>query len=209
MNSQTKKAAPTQEESAALDRLHEQLVAEAAKHELVDISYRIVDSPIGRLLLAGTEAGLVRVAFETEGHEHILEVLAEKISPRILKNPRNFDRAAYQLEQYFDGTLHDFDLPLDLQLSTAFRRQVQLELGNIGYGQTRSYSQVAEHIGKPKAVRAVGSACATNPLPIVLPCHRVLRSDGSLGGYLGGLDVKTTLLRLENPSFADSGQRLF
>lgn len=209
MNSQTKKAAPTQEESAALDRLHEQLVAEAAKHELVDISYRIVDSPIGRLLLAGTEAGLVRVAFETEGHEHILEVLAEKISPRILKNPRNFDRVAYQLEQYFDGTLHDFDLPLDLQLSTAFRRQVQLELGNIGYGQTRSYLQVAEHIGKPKAVRAVGSACATNPLPIVLPCHRVLRSDGSLGGYLGGLDVKTTLLRLENPSFAGSEQRLF
>ncbi|GAA1416127.1 methylated-DNA--protein-cysteine methyltransferase [Glutamicibacter uratoxydans] len=209
MNSQTKKAAPTQEESAALDRLREQLVAEAAKHELVDISYRIVDSPIGRLLLAGTEAGLVRVAFETEGHEHILEVLAEKISPRILKNPRNFDRVAYQLEQYFDGTLHDFDLPLDLQLSTAFRRQVQLELGNIGYGQTRSYLQVAEHIGKPKAVRAVGSACATNPLPIVLPCHRVLRSDGSLGGYLGGLDVKTTLLRLENPSFAGSEQRLF
>lgn len=209
MKSQLTSGAPTQEEAAILERLHQKLVLDAGKNELLDISYRVIDSPIGQLLLAGTEAGLVRVAFETEGHEHILEVLSEKIGPRILKNPREFDSAAYQLEQYFNGTLYDFDLPLDLRLSTAFRRQVQLELGSIGYGQTRSYSQVAEHIGKPKAVRAVGTACATNPLPIVLPCHRVLRSDGSLGGYLGGLDVKTALLKLENPEYAGSAQTLF
>ena len=209
MKSQLTSGAPTREEAAMLEGLHEKLVVDAEKYELMDVSYRVIDSPIGRLLLASTEEGLVRVAFETEGHDHILEVLSQKISPRILKNPRHFDGAAYQLEQYFNGTLRGFDLPLDLRLSTAFRRQVQLELGAIGYGQTLSYAQVAEHIGRPKAVRAVGSACATNPLPIVLPCHRVLRSDGSLGGYLGGLDVKTALLKLENPSFAGSEQTLF
>ncbi|WP_313814639.1 methylated-DNA--[protein]-cysteine S-methyltransferase [Glutamicibacter sp.] len=209
MNKQLNQGMPTAEERAALDLLHEQLLFEAGKQELVDLSYRIVDSPIGKLLLASTEHGLVRVAFESEGHERILEILSEKISPRILKNPRNFDRLAFQLDEYFAGALQKFTVPLDLQLSTDFRRQVQLELGTIGYGTTLSYSQVAEHIGKPKAVRAVGSACATNPLPIVLPCHRVLRSDGSLGGYLGGLDVKTTLLKLENPNYGERGQTLF
>ena len=98
---------------------------------------------------------------------------------------------------------------MDLQLSTQFRRQVQLELGHIDYGQTLSYAQLAQQIGKPKAVRAVGSACATNPIPIVLPCHRVLRTDGSLGGYLGGLEAKTELLKLENPDFAGSAATLF
>ena len=199
----------TQDETRILAELNKKFVHDARSQQLIEISYRIVDSPIGRLLLASTEAGLVRVAFETEGHERILEALAHKVGPRILKDDRSLDDAARQLDQYFSGALQEFSLPLDLRLSTEFRRQVQLELGHIAYGRTQSYAQVAEHIGKPKAVRAVGSACATNPLPIVLPCHRVLRTDGSLGGYLGGLDVKTQLLKLENPEFDGGEATLF
>lgn len=199
----------TQDETRILAELNKKFVHDARSQQLIEISYRIVDSPIGRLLLASTEAGLVRVAFETEGHERILEALAHKVGPRILKDDRSLDDAARQLDQYFSGTLQEFSLPLDLRLSTEFRRQVQLELGHIAYGQTQSYAQVAEHIGKPKAVQAVGSACATNPLPIVLPCHRVLRTDGSLGGYLGGLGIKTRLLKLENPDFDGGEATLF
>ena len=199
MNINTVNSGPNAEETTMLAQLHSRLEAEADKSQLTDISYRVLDTPIGKLLLASTVAGLVRVAFESEGHDHILESLAAKVSPRILKAPAKLDGAARQLEEYFAGTRHEFQLPLDLRLSTEFRRSVQLELGQIGYGQTLSYAQVAAKIGKPKAVRAVGTACATNPLPIVLPCHRVLRTDGSLGGYLGGLPTKLQLLELENP----------
>jgi methylated-DNA-[protein]-cysteine S-methyltransferase len=107
------------------------------------------------------------------------------------------DEAARQVEEYFAGTRHRFDLPLDYRLSGGFRRTVQQLLPSIEYGHTLSYKQVAELVGNPKAVRAVGTACATNPLPVVVPCHRVLRTDGALGGYIGGLDAKTTLLALE------------
>lgn len=199
----------TGEETALLEKLGGQFRSKAQAAQLLDISYRIVDSPVGALLLASTSAGLVRVAFETEGHEKILELLAQKLSPRILKEPSRLDAVARQLDEYFAGSRHNFDVPLDLKLSTAFRRQVQLELGEIGYGQTWSYSHMAQRIGNPKAVRAVGSACATNPIPIVLPCHRVLRTDGSLGGYLGGLEAKTQLLKLENPDFGDKSGTLF
>jgi len=199
----------TGEEAQVLEQLGIELRAKAQAGDLVDISYRVIDSPVGSLLLASTPAGLVRVAFETEGHERILEVLAQKLSPRILKDPARLDAVARQLDEYFAGTRHNFDVPLDLKLSTDFRRRVQLELGMIGYGQTWSYSQMAQRIGNPKAVRAVGSACATNPIPIVLPCHRVLRTDGSLGGYLGGLEAKTELLTLENPRFGGTPGTLF
>ncbi|MFJ2619990.1 methylated-DNA--[protein]-cysteine S-methyltransferase [Glutamicibacter sp. NPDC087344] len=199
----------TQDEGSVLQELNKKFVQDAHDQGLVEISYRIVESPIGRLLIATTEAGLVRVAFETEGHESILDTLAQKIGPRILKDRGALDDVARQLDQYFDGSLRNFSLSLDLRLSTEFRRQVQVELGNIAYGQTLSYAQMAQQVGKPKAVRAVGTACATNPLPIVLPCHRVLRSDGSLGGYLGGLDVKSRLLHLENPDYLGTGATLF
>jgi len=199
----------TAEETQLLEQLGNELRAKARSQELVDVSYRLVDSPIGSLLLASTPAGLVRVAFETEDHDKILELLAQKLSPRILKDRSRLDTVARQLDEYFAGTRHTFDVPLDLKLSTTFRRQVQLELGEIGYGQTWSYSQMADRIGNPKAVRAVGSACATNPIPIVLPCHRVLRTDGSLGGYLGGLEAKTELLKLENPDFGGISGTLF
>ncbi|WP_162989151.1 methylated-DNA--[protein]-cysteine S-methyltransferase [Glutamicibacter nicotianae] len=209
MNEKNYRPQATAAEMQILDALHGQLVERARAFELVDVAYRVVDSPVGSLLLASTDAGLVRVAFESEGHDRILELLSEKLSPRILRDKSSLDGTARQLDEYFAGTRHSFELPVDLQLSTEFRRQVQLELGHIEYGQTRSYAQLAQQIGKPKAVRAVGSACATNPIPIVLPCHRVLRTDGSLGGYLGGLQAKTELLKLENPDFAGSAATLF
>ena len=119
------------------------------------------------------------------------------MSPRIVAAPGPLDAVATQLEEYFAGTRHAFDLPLDHALSSGFRQEVQCFLPHIGYGRTLTYKEVAAQVGNPTAVRAVGTACATNPLPVVVPCHRVLRSDGGLGGYLGGLEAKTTLLDLE------------
>ncbi len=180
-----------------LDRLHERLVAAAAAEGTLDVAYRTIDSPLGPLLLAATEQGLVRVAYEQEDHDSVLQTLAARVSPRILRAPGRLDEPARQLDDYFSGSRHAFELPVDLRLATGFRRQVLDHLRTIGYGHTESYTTVAAATGRPQAVRAVGSACATNPVPVVVPCHRVLRSDGSLGGYIGGLRAKRTLLALE------------
>lgn len=184
-------------DGSELARLYARLATAADDYDLLDVAYRIVETPIGRLLLAATEKGLVRVAFELEGFENVLETLAAKVSPRVLEAPHRLDTIAGELEEYFAGRRHTFDVPLDFALSSGFRQSVQRYLPRIDYGHTQSYKEVAEFVGKPKAVRAVGSACATNPLPVVVPCHRVLRTDGSLGGYLGGLAVKARLLSLE------------
>jgi len=205
----TPEGQPTSAEERLLRTLHARLEHASAEGHLTDAVYRTVDSPLGQLLLAATDQGLVRVAFATEEHERILQLLSERIGPRILRSPGKLDAVARQLDEYFEGTRQHFELPLDLRLSTEFRRQVQLELGHIAYGHTLSYRQVAERIGKPAAVRAVGTACATNPLPIVLPCHRVLRTDGSLGGYLGGLPAKQLLLDLEGHRAGSSAAPLF
>ena len=180
-----------------LQRLHDRLVAAAQRDRLLDIANRTVDSPVGPLLLAATRAGLVRVAYAGENHGAVLQTLADRISPRILDAPARLDEAARQLEEYFAGRRRRFDLPLDWRLSAGFRSTVLHHLPEIGYGHTASYATVARLAGNPKAVRAVGTACATNPLPVVVPCHRVVRSDGGLGGYLGGTDAKRTLLDLE------------
>ncbi len=180
-----------------LSRLRHQLGLAAEAEGLLDVAFTTVDSPVGLLLLAATPRGLVRVAYDTEDHDRVLDTLAQHISPRVLRAPKRLDAAARELEEYFGGQRRSFDLPLDLSLSRGFRLLVQQNLPSIGYGQTRSYRQVAELVGNPKAVRAVGTACATNPLPVVLPCHRVLRNDGTLGGYVGGANAKTTLLNLE------------
>lgn len=177
--------------------LHAALVRRAGEQGLVDVAYRTLDTPVGPLLLAATEQGLVRVAFEREGFAAVLAALAERISPRVLDAPGRLDPAARELEEYFAGARRGFDLPLDHRLSNGFRQHVQRHLSSIGYGRTETYRSVAERVGNPKASRAVGSACATNPLPIVVPCHRVLRTDGSLGGYIGGLEAKAALLELE------------
>src|SRR5215472_15355162 len=176
-------------------RLRLELAAEAA--EILDVAYTMLDSPVGSLLVAATPAGLVRVAYEREGHDRVLETLARRLSPRVLRAPKRLDAAARQLEEYFHGQRRAFDLPLDLSLSRSFRQLVQRHLPAIGYGQTRTYQQVATLVGNPKAVRAVGTACATNPLPVVLPCHRVVRADGTPGGYIGGPVAKQALLTLE------------
>ncbi|MFD4367011.1 methylated-DNA--[protein]-cysteine S-methyltransferase [Rhodococcus sp. NPDC058521] len=181
----------------ALARLHEQLEHRAQADGLIDIAYRTVDSPVGTLLLASTTSGLVRVAFQREDFDRVLEALAEKVSPRLLRAPGRLDGTARQLDEYFSGARRTFDLPLDYSLSAGFRQVVQHYLPHIGYGSTATYKEVAESVGNPRAVRAVGTACATNPLPVVVPCHRVLRSDGTLGGYIGGLQAKTALLQLE------------
>lgn len=189
-------AVPTS--AAHLAGLHQRLATVAAETGVLDVAYRTLDTPIGSLLLAATERGLVRIAFAQEDHETVLQSLSERISPRILHAPTRLDTAAHELEEYFAGRRHAFDLPLDRQLSTGFRATVLVHLSeDLGYGQTASYAQVAQWAGNPRAVRAVGSACATNPLPVVVPCHRVVRSDGSLGGYLGGLGAKSALLTLE------------
>ena len=187
----------TATDADALARLHLRLEQAAEDEGLLDVAYRTVDSPVGTLLLAATPLGLVRVAYDVEDHDRVLDTLASRLSPRVLRAPKRLDPAARELEEYFDGRRRSFDLPLDLSLSKGFRLLVQQHLPSIGYAQTRSYRQVAELVGNPKAVRAVGTACATNPLPVVLPCHRVLRADGTPGGYAGGPAAKTTLLNLE------------
>lgn len=180
-----------------LGALHVRLAAAAQAEDLLDIAYRIVDSPVGALLIAATELGLVRVAYASEGHDTVLQSLAERISPRILLAPSRLNTAARQLDEYFSGKRRNFGVPLDWRLSAGFRNTVLRHLPEIGYGHTASYAAVAKLAGNPNAVRAVGSACATNPLPVVVPCHRVVRSDGAMGSYLGGVEAKRILLTLE------------
>lgn len=170
-----------------------------------DVAYSFFQSPIGLLLLATTAQGLVKIAFAPEATDRTLDELATKIGPRIVQSPELLDSAHQQLEEYFGGTRTQFDLPLDLQLSHGFRRQVVDLLRTIPYGHTQTYSQVAVTLNNPRAVRAVGSACATNPLPIIIPCHRVLKSNGEIGGYLAGLEAKTTLLDMEKRNLGDNG----
>lgn len=177
--------------------LRDRLAAAAQAEGILDIAYRTVDSPVGPLLLAATEVGLVRVAYAAEDHDQVLQTLSDRISPRILRAPARLDATASELEEYFDGRRRSFDLPLDWRLTAGFRRTVLHHLPEISYGQTASYASVARLAGSPKAFRAVGTACATNPLPVVVPCHRVVLSDGGIGHYLGGPDAKRTLLTLE------------
>lgn len=185
------------DDSAAQGRLHDRLAAAAEAEGILDVAYRLVDTPVGPLLLAATTQGLVRVAYANEGHDSVLSALARDISPRVMNAPARLDAAARQIDEYFAGRLMVFDVPLDLRLSRGFRREVLAHLLEIGYGKTATYSWVAAAAGNPKAVRAAGSACATNPIPVVIPCHRVVRSDGTIGQYGGGGDIKKALLALE------------
>ncbi|MEO6956931.1 MAG: methylated-DNA--[protein]-cysteine S-methyltransferase [Antricoccus sp.] len=181
-----------------ISALQGRLAAAAATSGDLDVGYRTLDTPIGTLLLAATDRGLVRVAFAGENHDAVLQSLADRISPRILRAPARLDTVAAELEEYFAGRRRTFEVQLDWRLSAGFRLTVLQHLAaGLAYGHTASYSTVAQLAGSPKAVRAVGTACATNPLPVIVPCHRVVRADGSMGGYLGGLEAKRTLLTLE------------
>ena len=181
----------------ALARLHQRLEHAANTADVLDVAYRTIDTPVGTLLLAATTAGLVRVAYDVEGHDAVLAGLAERISPRMLRAPARLDSTARQIDEYFAKRRTVFEVPVDLRLAEGFRRSVIEHLRDIGYGRRESYAAVAAAIGNPRAVRAVGTACAHNPLPVVIPCHRVVRSDGSTGQYVGGPLAKSTLLDLE------------
>jgi methylated-DNA-[protein]-cysteine S-methyltransferase len=178
-------------------RLHARLVAAATDSGLLDVAYRTIDSPVGALLLAATDEGVVRVAVDCENHDDVLAALADRVSPRILRAPARLDNVAHQLDEYFAGRRAAFDVALDFRLSAGFRRTVLEQLRRIGYGKTASYAEVAARAGNPKAVRAVGTACALNPLPLVVPCHRGGRSVGAAGNYRGGAQAKLALLALE------------
>ncbi|SDU81497.1 methylated-DNA-[protein]-cysteine S-methyltransferase [Microlunatus sagamiharensis] len=181
-----------------LERLLGRLVDEADRRDGVDVGYRTVDGPVGPLLLAATPAGLVRVAFASEGEDAVLQELADRVSPRVLPLPARLDETARELDEYFAGRRHRFDVALDWQLSGGYRREVLSHLAvDVEYGRTTSYAGLAAMTGSPRAVRAVGTACATNPIPVVVPCHRVVRSDGSMGRYRGGEEAKHVLLELE------------
>jgi methylated-DNA-[protein]-cysteine S-methyltransferase len=179
------------------DRLHGRLATLAEQRGLLDVSYRTLDSPLGTLLLAATGEGLVRVAFSREGHESVLARLASDVSPRILRAPGRLDDVARQLDEYFSRRRRAFDVALDLRLARGFRRSVLAHLRQIPYGATQTYAMVARAAGKPSAIRAAASACSHNPLPLIVPCHRVVRSDGSFGEYLGGPEAKRALLAME------------
>lgn len=186
-----------QADDATISRLHTRLERAAEADRALDVAYRTIDTPVGTLLLAATTVGVVRVAYDVENHDAVLAGLAVAVSPRILRSLPRLDAVARQIDEYFSKRRNAFDIPIDLRLTNGFRREVVEHLRDIGYGRRESYATVAAAIGHPRAVRAVGSACARNPLPVVVPCHRVVRSDGSAGQYVGGVLAKSTLLELE------------
>jgi len=187
-------------DNEAQRRLHARLIAAAAEAGILDVAYCTIDSPVGPLLLAATDDGLVRVAYAVEDHDAVLGQLADRVSPRVLRAPARLDAVAREIDEYFAGRRHAFDVTLDLRLAQGFRRTVLSHLPEITYGMTASYATIAAASGNPTAVRAVGTACARNPLPIILPCHRVIRSDGVIGQYIGGQAAKRALLTLESAS---------
>ena len=175
----------------------------AAAAGLLDVAYATLDSPVGTLLVACTDRGLVRLAYlgdEAEDEDTVLEQLAAAISPRVLASPRRLDDPRRELDQYFAGARHEFELPLDWQLTRGFGRRVLQATARIPYGALSSYKEVATEAGSPRGFRAAGNALGSNPIPIVVPCHRVLHSGGGLGGYTGGLDRKRKLLAVEQSS---------
>ena len=180
-----------------LAQLKSRLIDTADAEGLLDVAYARYDAPVGELLLAATPRGLVKVSFDVEDPDVTLAHLASEISPRILERPARLDAARRELDEYFAGDRHEFDLDLDWRLSSGFRRRVLRATARIPFGGTSTYSKVAGAAGSPRAHRAAGTALGANPLPIVVPCHRVLRTGGALGGYGGGLDMKVELLKLE------------
>lgn len=188
---------PTPDLDESLRTLRARLADEARSDGLLDVVYRTLETPIGRLTIAATPAGVVRLALPGMSPDAVLDDLAGTISPRILHAPAPLDPVVRQIDEYFAGTRRTFEVQLDMSLSRGFRRAVLEELRLVPYGHTASYAELAAEAGNPRAVRAAGSACATNPIPIIIPCHRIIRSDGSLGNYGGGVPTKVALLRLE------------
>jgi methylated-DNA-[protein]-cysteine S-methyltransferase len=187
-----REAAATLPSPAALD------LQRVAGEGLLDVAYATVDSPLGPLVVAATPRGLVRLAYTGSRDEgEVVEDLAGKLSPRILEAPERLDDVRRQLDEYFEGRRVDFEVPIDWSLTHGFTGKVLRQTARIGYGKTSTYAEVAGRAGSPRAVRAAGNALGSNPIPVVVPCHRVLRTGGALGGYTGGVERKEFLLRLE------------
>jgi methylated-DNA-[protein]-cysteine S-methyltransferase len=182
---------------AASERAARAFRERASQEDLIDIAYGWVDTPVGRMLAAATDAGLLRLGFESERVDVTLAELARKVSPRILQDEHRLEKIRRQLGEYFEGRRKVFDMPLDRSLIRGFHRQVLDATERIPYGAVSTYREVAERAGNPRASRAAGNALGSNPIPIVIPCHRVLRTGHGLGGYGGGLDRKQLLLELE------------
>ena len=173
------------------------LTARAAKEGLVDVAYAQVDSPLGPLTVAATARGLVRVAYPERPLDDVLAGIAEEVSPRVLEAPERLESIRRELDEYFEGRLRHFSEPIDWALSRGFFRRVLEATSRIGYGEVRTYGEVAASAGSPRAVRAAGNGLGSNPMPVVVPCHRVVRTGGGLGGYTGGIERKEFLLSLE------------
>lgn len=184
-------------EPVELGRLRRELGERADREGLAEVAYCELGTPFGAMVAASTARGLVFLSFPRPALDPILERLAAAISPRVVHVPARLDPARSQLDQYFEGKRTDFELQLDWQLSGGFVRDVLERTNEIPFGETRTYAEVARSAGSPRAFRAAGSALGANPIPIVVPCHRVLRTGGGLGGYGGGLEVKRRLLELE------------
>lgn len=184
-------------DEARLAALRDVVARRAEAADDLDVAYRLLDSPVGPLLVAVTPAGLCRVAFEVEGHDGVVDELARRIGSRVLRAPGRLDPVARALDRYFDGTARAFDTPVDLRLASGFRRTVLERLALVPYGERIGYGGLAAAVGNPGAARAVGTACATNPVPLVVPCHRVIRGDGTYGAYRGGPAAKRFLLEFE------------
>jgi len=174
------------------------IVDAAASAGLLDVAYATLDSPVGKLILATTPVGLARLAYIDRGQEdEVLADMAARLSPRMLSSPRRLDEPRRELDEYFAGRRHRFELPLDLRLLTGFARRILTATAEIPYGSVSTYRDVAVQAGSPRGSRAAGNALGSNPLPIVLPCHRVVHTGGGIGGYTGGLERKRTLLAIE------------
>jgi methylated-DNA-[protein]-cysteine S-methyltransferase len=183
---------------AAWDRLRGELAGEAEREGLVDVAFERHDTPLGTIIVGATREGLVRVGLPSEDEDDVLSQLAERVSPRVLRSSReSLTQTRRELDEYFGHDRQSFGIPLDWRLVSGFRRDVLRATALIPYGRTASYRDVATSAGSPNAVRAAGTALATNPLPIVVPCHRVLRTGGALGAYRGGAAAKAALLELE------------
>jgi methylated-DNA-[protein]-cysteine S-methyltransferase len=185
------------------ERLMETLGPRAQAAGLVDVAYGSMDSPLGELLVAVTQRGVVRVSYASEITDQVLAELAERVSPRVLRLPRRTDALRRELDEYFAGSRRQFDIPVDWSLVRGFAQGVLRATAGVPFGQVTTYRQMAEAAGSPRASRAAGNALGSNPIPIVVPCHRVLHSGGGLGGYAGGLERKKLLLTLEGSLIKD------
>ncbi|MDH4112148.1 MAG: methylated-DNA--[protein]-cysteine S-methyltransferase [Actinomycetota bacterium] len=192
-----KRLAPAAKSEARARGATGSLAARAAGEGLVDVAVATMDSPVGELFVAVTSKGLVTVAYETESREEVWQRLVRQVSPRVLEAAAPTDDARRELEEYFRAGRRRFDLGIDDRLMSAFARSVLRATSSVGFGELATYGEIAARIDRPKAARAVGRALGSNPIPIVIPCHRIVGVSGSLTGYAGGLARKQTLLRLE------------